>query len=59
MNNVVYLKDWLVRHADVSDCGRALQLSDEILEAVSQCDDVLDAAETLFKILSENIKESE
>ena len=60
MNNVVYLKDWLVAHADVSDCERALHLSDDMLaEAVSDSEDVLDALNKLInQYLSENVKES-
>jgi hypoxanthine-guanine phosphoribosyltransferase len=52
MNNVIAIKDWLARHSDVRDCERALQLSDDVLqEAVLNCEDILDAAETLFSIL--------
>lgn len=55
MNNVIYIKDWLARHADVRDCELALQLSDEVLEAaIEDCEDVLQAAEVLFSILGKH-----
>ena len=52
MNNVIHIKDWLTRHADVPECELALQLSDDVLQpAISGCDDVLQAAEALFAII--------
>jgi hypothetical protein len=51
MSNVIYLKDWLIRHADVRDCERVLSFSDEQLEsAIAECEDVLEAADVLFRI---------
>jgi hypothetical protein len=51
MSNVIYLKDWLIRHADVRDCEKVLDFSDEQLEsAIAECDDVLEAADVLFSI---------
>jgi hypothetical protein len=59
MNNVMHIKDWLARHADVNDCERALSLSDESLEAaIRDCDDILLAADALFSILNSQRKEA-
>jgi predicted DNA-binding protein len=59
MSNVTHIKDWLARHADVSDCERALSLSDESIEAaIRDCDDILLAADVLFNILNTQRKEA-
>jgi hypothetical protein len=53
MNNVIHIKDWLLKHVDVRDCENILNnLSDVQIEvSIEHCDDMYDAIDSLFKLV--------